>query len=329
MPRKARIDGIGAVHHIVVRGIERRRIFDDDDDRKFFLDRLALILEETKTACYAWALIPNHFHLLLRTGASSVTTVMRRLLTGYAQYYNRRHNRRGHLFQNRYKSILCEEEKYLLELVRYIHLNPLRAGLVRTAQELESYKYGGHSEIISGKPLIIDVDYVLLQFGKKRNAALRNNREFLEQGVGKRRTDLTGGGLIRSSGGWETLLSEKSKGFKTKSDERILGGSEFVERILTEAEEAMNSRLRLKMSGYDINKLAHRVKELLGINPLESPGRYKESVKARRVFCYWGARELGIPGTELARLLKISQPAVCKAIKEGEAIINKERLSLE
>ena len=109
MPRKARIDGIGAVHHIVVRGIERRRIFDDDDDRKFFLDRLALILEETKTACYALALIPNHFHLLLRTGASSVTTVMRRLLTGYAQYYNRRHNRRGHLFQNRYKSILCEE----------------------------------------------------------------------------------------------------------------------------------------------------------------------------------------------------------------------------
>ena len=108
MPRKARIDAPGALHHIICRGIERRRIFDDDADRDNFLERLGAILEETSTPCYGWALIPNHFHLLLRTGKVPISTVMRRLLTGYAVSFNRRHRRYGHLFQNRFKSILCQ-----------------------------------------------------------------------------------------------------------------------------------------------------------------------------------------------------------------------------
>ncbi len=127
MPRKSRIDAPGALHHIIVRGIERRKVFADDMDRNNFVDRLSAIVTDTNTACYAWALIPNHFHLFLRTGQVPVATVMRRLLTGHAGYFNKRHRRSGHLFQNRYKSILCQEDTYLLELVRYIHLNPLRA----------------------------------------------------------------------------------------------------------------------------------------------------------------------------------------------------------
>jgi putative transposase len=110
MPRKARIDAPGALHHIICRGIEQRKIFDDDADRDNFLQRLAMILKETSTPCYAWALIPNHFHLLLRTGKVPISTVMRRLLTGYAVSFNRRHRRYGHLFQNRFKSILCQED---------------------------------------------------------------------------------------------------------------------------------------------------------------------------------------------------------------------------
>jgi REP element-mobilizing transposase RayT len=108
MPRKARIDAPGALHHIICRGIERRKIFDDDVDRDNFLERLGNILIETSTPCYSWALIPNHFHLLLRTGNMAISTVMRRLLTGYTVSYNRRHRRSGHLFQNRFKSILCQ-----------------------------------------------------------------------------------------------------------------------------------------------------------------------------------------------------------------------------
>ena len=98
MPRKARIDSPGALHHIIVRGIERRKIFYDDSDRNNFLDRLGIILIDTKTPCFAWALIPNHLHLLLRTGVAPISTVMRRLLTGYAVSFNRRHRRHGQLF---------------------------------------------------------------------------------------------------------------------------------------------------------------------------------------------------------------------------------------
>jgi len=130
MPRKSRIDAAGAVHHVIAQGIDRADIFFDDADYKSFLNRLGSVLAKTKTACYAWALMSNHFHLLLRTGNTPIAAVMRRLLTGYAVNFNRRHKRFGHLFQNRYKSILCQEDLYLKELVRYIHLNPLRAGIV-------------------------------------------------------------------------------------------------------------------------------------------------------------------------------------------------------
>ena len=130
MPRKARIDTPGGLHHIIVRGIERRKIFWDDADRDAFVKRLGQVLIETHTDCFAWALLPNHVHLLLRTGLTPITGVMARLLTGYAVEFNRRHRRHGHLFQNRCKSILCQADPYLLELVRYIHLNPLRARLV-------------------------------------------------------------------------------------------------------------------------------------------------------------------------------------------------------
>jgi len=156
MPRQPRLDSPGLLQHVMARGIEGRKIFKDDKDRKAFLDRLALILKETQTQCYAWALIPNHFHALLRTGATPLSKVMRRLMTGYAVTFNKRHKRSGHLFQNRYKSIVCEEDPYLLELIRYIHLNPIRAGVVKDLKELDKYPWSGHSAILDNRknPLI-------------------------------------------------------------------------------------------------------------------------------------------------------------------------------
>jgi putative transposase len=148
MPRQPRLDAPGLLQHVMARGIERTKIFSDDKDRRSFLDRLATVLNETQTQCYAWALIPNHFHLLLRTGKTPLSKVMRRLMTGYAVTFNKRHKRSGHLFQNRYKSIVCEEDPYLLELIRYIHLNPLRAGLVKDLKELDKYPWSGHSAIL-------------------------------------------------------------------------------------------------------------------------------------------------------------------------------------
>lgn len=219
MPRKARIDAPGAMHHIIVRGIERKKIFADDTDRENFLDRLGKIVEDTQTGCFAWALIPNHFHLLLRTGATEISRVMQRLLTGYAVSFNRRHRRHGHLFQNRYKSILCQEEAYLLELVRYIHLNPLRAQIIKELKELEKYHYCGHSAFFKkGHRPWQDTDYVLQMFHSNLSGARRRYREFVAKGVDQgRRDDLIGGGLIRSAGGWTAVKSlRKAKLFQKK-----------------------------------------------------------------------------------------------------------------
>ena len=113
MPRLARLDAPGVLHHVMIRGIERRKIFLNDKDREDFVERLAKLLPETKTACYAWVFLPNHAHFLFRTGLIPLATLMRRVLTGYAVSFNHRHNRHGQLFQNRYKSIVCQEDVYL------------------------------------------------------------------------------------------------------------------------------------------------------------------------------------------------------------------------
>ena len=151
MPRLARLDTPGVLNHIIIRGIERRKIFKDNKDKDNFLDRLDTLLPEIKTFCYAWALLSNHAHFLFRTGDTPLSTLMRRLLTGYAVSFNRRHKRHGQLFQNRYKSIICQEDAYLKELVRYIHLNPLRAKIVSDISGLNTYAYCGHSVIIDKK----------------------------------------------------------------------------------------------------------------------------------------------------------------------------------
>jgi len=126
MPRVARLDTPGLLHHVMIRGIERRKIFNDDKDRENFIERLSILLPQTKTQCYAWSFLSNHAHFLLRSGPAGIAAVMRRLLTGYAVSYNRRHKRHGQLFQNRYKSIICQEDAYLQELVRYIHFHPVK-----------------------------------------------------------------------------------------------------------------------------------------------------------------------------------------------------------
>ena len=139
MPRQARLDAPGVLHHIMIRGIEGRKIFRNDKDRNGFLDRLEKILTMTETACYAWTFMPNHTHFLFRTGLASLSKVMRKLLTGYAVSFNHRYKRHGQLFRNRYKSIVCQEDAYLRELVRYIHLNPIRGGIVSGLKELNTY----------------------------------------------------------------------------------------------------------------------------------------------------------------------------------------------
>jgi len=324
MPRKARIDAPGALHHIMCRGIERRKIFRDDTDRNSFIERFGRLVSETKTVCYAWALLPNHFHLLMKTGNVPIATVMRRLLTGYAVTFNRRHRRTGHLFQNRYKSILCQEDPYFLELVRYIHLNPLRTGLVSSMKQLNVYGYCGHSFLLGKrKNYWQDTNTVLQLFGKRVSSARKHYLAFAEQGLAMgRRSDLTGGGLIRSTGGWKELKAFRSLGIHIKGDERILGDSDFVESTLEDQDERLEQRYRLQKQGYDVDKVVGRVAKLFELKPEEvlSSSKQPQRVKARSLLCYWAVKELEVGGVDIARRLKISQSAVSRAVARGESI---------
>ncbi|MBW1688614.1 MAG: transposase, partial [Deltaproteobacteria bacterium] len=125
MPRGPRIDAAGAAQHVIVRGIEGRRIFRDDADREDFVERLERLLPELGFLCYAWAFVPNHAHLVLQTGPVPLSRLMARLLTGYARRFNERHERSGHLFQNRFRSRVIEDDSDLLGVVLYVHRNPL------------------------------------------------------------------------------------------------------------------------------------------------------------------------------------------------------------
>ena len=324
MPRKARIDAPGAVQHIIVRGIERKKIFRNDADRKNFTTRLSTVVSQTQTTCYAWALIPNHVHLLLRTGATPIATVMRRLLTGYAVSFNLKYKRHGQLFQNRYKSILCQEDRYLKELVRYIHLNPLRANLVSDLKALDRYRWCGHS-VIMGKLLgdWQNTDDVLKLFGNNISSARRDYRSFVFKGIAEgSRLDLTGGGLIRSLGGWHQVKALRRIRIRLKCDERILGDSEFVERVLKEAEDRLERRYALESKGYDFEQVVERVAQVMNINASDVLKRSKDAqtVKARSLLCFWANRELGMTTVEISRRLKLSQSAVSRSSMRGEKI---------
>ena len=332
MPRRARIDAPGALHHIIVRGIERRKIFNDDADRINFLDRLGKVLSETDTKCFSWALIPNHFHLLLRTGACPLSTVMRRLLTGHAMYYNRRHSRSGQLFQNRYKSILCQEDTYLMELVRYIHLNPIRARLVTDIKALDKYSFCGHAVIMGKKKREWQDDgYVLKLFHGNRSTARRRYKIFVQKSIQEgKRADLTGGGFIRSSGGWAVLKSLRRSNIHLKSDERVLGDSDFVERVLKAADETLERKYDLRSKGYNIDKLSDRVADIFSIYPEDifKSGKQPLKVKARSLLCYWAVKELGFTMVDLASRLNVSQPAVSISVRRGEQIASENGYSI-
>jgi len=332
MPRQARIDAPGALHHIICRGIERRPIFKDDSDRTDFVGRLSMLLPETATRCYAWALIPNHFHLLLKTGQVPIATVMRRLLTGYALSYNRRHHRHGHLFQNRYKSILCQEENYLLELIRYIHLNPLRARQVSSLEQLASHPWCGHSRLL-GKASASwqENDDLLQRFAKEPSAARKKYEEFVAEGVelGKR-PELVGGGLIRSSGGWALVKQQPKVMLQQKSDERILGDSEFVESVLAEAEEVLEKRTRYQQQGVNFESLVQMTAGHFGVasTDLLSASKHPVRVRARSLLCYWAVRELGMTATAVAHKVHMTQPAVSRAVERGRGIAAEVDLDL-
>ena len=314
MPRGPRLDSPGTLHHVMVRGIERGLVVLDDEDRQSFINRLGKAAKATGTTIYAWALMNNHAHILLKSGKAGLSTFMRKFLTGYATQFNSRHHRHGHLFQNRYKSIVCEEETYFLKLVSYIHLNPLRAGLVNSLEDLDHYPWCGHAVIMKHSDHDWqDRDYVLQYFSDQEGSATYSYRKFVrDQSELGTQPELTGGGLIRSAGGWSEVLSMRQRGERQFSDERILGSGEFVKEVIDEAEESIKDWLPSRSALGEAMDVLQQECQKAGI-PLmavKSGSRRRECTQLRSELARLFVLEMGLSYAEAARVLGISASAV-------------------
>jgi hypothetical protein len=247
---------------------------------------------------------------------------MRRLLTWYAQYFNRRHDRTGHLFENRYKSILCDEDVYLLALVRYIHLNPVRANIITTLEALDRYPWSGHSLLIGkSKQEWMDTEQVLSYFSVNRRAARNAYRRFMQEGMGMGKShELTGGGLIRSHGGWSQVLAMRGGKQQAEFDERILRDGGFVQAVLEQAEQRQLRQLRVHRSGRTIGTIINEecAHAKISVEEVKNGSRRNQVSRVRALIAVRGREELGLCAAEIARHLGVATSSIIRAIARVE-----------
>ena len=268
MARRPRLFVPGLFYHVIVRGNQKQKTFLVDQDYQAYLERLAKYRKKYDIVLYAYCLMPNHVHLLLETSGEPLSKFMQGLQQSYTQYFNRAHQRVGHLFQGRYQAIVCEKEAYLLALVRYIHLNPVRAGRARMP---EQYEYSGHGVYLKGKATeVLDPAPVLELLGG-RGAY----RRFVLDGIKE---------------------GHKEEYYQVE-DQRFLGARGFGEKIKGQAERD-KKRIAKKSLGAALKELARELK----ISPqiLMSPDRGWEISRARATVAYTLVRRLGYRVSEVA-----------------------------
>jgi REP element-mobilizing transposase RayT len=307
---------------VIARGLERKAIFRDDLDRQDLVDRLEDLTTTTGTEVFAWAILPNHFHLFVRTASAPLSDFMRSLNTGYAVRFNRRHRRFGYLFQNRFRSFLVEEEPYLLELVRYIHLNPLRAHLLSGVEELEGWPWAGHSALLGRLPRSWQaVQPILDRFGKTKRVAREAYRRFVAEGLMKgNEVDLAGGGLRRSRGVWQKCFGSIRGREKWAFDERVLGSGEFVERVLAGDRDGSRAEIATVSPAQALERLSEMLTaaaQQYRVTPREIAGSSHRpaAVAARTAVCREAVLELGFSSNAVARFLGITRQSVRRALE--------------
>jgi putative transposase len=220
------------------------------------------------------------------------------------------------------------------KLVRYIHLNPLRAKIVVDLKELNSYPYCGHS-VLMGRQIRgwQDTEYVLGLFGKRLGEARKIYISYVKKGIALgRRPELVGGGLIRSLGGWDEVKKMRLSGQdRIKSDQRILGDSDFVRGVLSESEAQFSHKYKLKRLGYDFDKVIDRVCNIFQMEHdfVIGRGKQRDRVRARDLLCYWAVIDLGMTMVDVARRLGITPAAVSYSVQRGEKMAKEDDYQLE
>lgn len=302
MPRPLRLEFPGAVYHVTARGDARASIFLDDYDRRDFLDRLALEIEQQRWCCPAYCLMGNHYHLLLETPEPNLARGMRRLNGAYTQAFNRRHARVGHVLQGRYKSILVQREAYLLELCRYVVLNPVRARLVKNVGD---WPWSSYRATVGEGPLPgwLDVGWVLGQFGEHAAHARRAYRQFVADGT-------------QAPSPWESLRGQVWLG-----DEAFLRG---MEHLLAGADLDGVPHAQRRPARPTPERVLAEVARRFGIEESAVPQRSDED--AFRAAVYLLRRAANLPLREVARWAGVSPARVSQIQRETKAHRQDDRL---
>jgi len=268
MARRPRVFAPGLLYHVIVRGNQRQKTFVGERDYQSYLERLGKYRRKFDVALYAYCLMPNHIHLLLETSSQPLSKFMQGLQQSYTQYFNRTHRKVGHLFQSRYKAIVCDRDEYLIELVRYIHLNPVRAGLVRRP---EQYTHSGHRFYLKGDGTgVLDPRPVLNMLGGRKRY-----EGFVLMGI-------------------DTGHNEE---YYQVEDQRFLGNEGFGEKVRKKVEE-QDARQAKRPLDAALKKLAKEVGSDVDI--LRSPDRSWEVSKIRALVAYVLVRRLGYRLVEVA-----------------------------
>ena len=294
MARRPRIELEGGLYHIIARGNNRQEIFHSDEDHKKFLSLIAVQKTKLPFFLYAYCLMTNHVHLLIERMTDDIGRIMQRVLTGYSQYYNRRHRNVGHVFQGRHKAILCQSDKYLGELVRYIHLNPVRAKMVRKA---ERYPFSSQRVYLGMEAnTLVDVDPVLRLFGARKQKARENFAQFVAAGAKL--------GHIEE--------------FYAAGEGNILGSDEFVDEAIHRvggSERAVRPGDRRKVTPAMIDKerLVASVETVCKISreQFTGPTKSASAVLGKEAAIIVG-RRMGISARMLGDLLEISPSNVSR-----------------
>ncbi len=275
MARPPRIQYPGAFYHVIVRGNQRQAIFNDNKDRARYLELIDGYRKQHGFILYAYTLMTNHVHLLVETPKSPISKVMQVISFTYTRYFNKKYDKTGHLFQGRYKAYLCDRDIYLLSLVRYIHLNPVRAKLVETPLE---YKWSSHREYSGHVKGLVETDKVLRLFSEKPSEARKLYSDFVDLAIGAE----SDGSIYRAAG------------------QQIIGDEKFIEKV---AEEVDNLDKRLKKP--PLKEIFIAVEEETGVSREEiiSRARGETAKRARSVFI-GASRESGYRLTDLQTELK-------------------------
>ncbi len=279
MPRKPRVEFPGAFYHAIARGNQRQDVFRDDGDRLFYLARLEFYRKRYGFRLYAFVLMSNHVHLLIETGDSPLSKIMQGLQFTYTQHYNRRYRTVGHLFQGRDKAILCDGEAYLLEIVRYLHLNPAR---LRRPFDPSTYPLSSHPAYLGNKcPVEVETSLVLRQFGSKAEQARRAYLRFMEEGMGLGHVDHY----------YEVV------------DQRFLGDEGFVDEVDRRTESKREVKVGLSKVAFPLLLQALARQYKVDAEELARKGRRRKWVRARAMLVYLAREWGGLSTRELGRRL--------------------------